>query len=65
MAATTKGLRAGAFAPKERPDTGILARTHWGVAMGNAVPEAKSAARFHTSTNDQDGVAELLEQLLR
>jgi len=46
-------------------DAGTLARAHWGVAMGNAVPEAKAAAHFHTSTNDQDGVAEFLERLLR
>jgi hypothetical protein len=41
-------------------DAGTLARARWGVAMGNAVPEAKAAARFHTSTNDEDGVAEFL-----
>jgi hydroxymethylpyrimidine pyrophosphatase-like HAD family hydrolase len=46
-------------------DAGTLARAHWGVAMENAVPEAKAAAHFHTSTNDQDGVAEFLERLLR
>jgi 5-amino-6-(5-phospho-D-ribitylamino)uracil phosphatase len=46
-------------------DAGMLARAYWGVAMDNAVPEAKAAARFHTSTNDQDGVAEFLERILR
>jgi hypothetical protein len=45
-------------------DAGTLARAHWGVAMGNAVPEAKASARYHTSTNDQDGVAEFLERFL-
>jgi len=44
---------------------GTLARAHWGVAMDNAVPEAKAAAHFHTASNDQDGVAEFLERLLR
>lgn len=33
-----------------------------GVAMGNALPEVKAAARFITGTNDEDGVAEFIEQ---
>jgi hydroxymethylpyrimidine pyrophosphatase-like HAD family hydrolase len=46
-------------------DAGTLARARWGVAMGNAVPEAKAAAPFQTATNDEDGVAEFLERFLR
>ena len=46
-------------------DAGTLARAHWGVAMGNAVPEAKAAARLHTSSDDQNGVAEFLKRRLR
>lgn len=34
-----------------------------GAAMGNAIPEVKSAARFVTDTNDNNGVAEFLENL--
>ena len=34
------------------------------VAMGNAVPEVKAAARYITRTNDQDGVAYALRELL-
>jgi hydroxymethylpyrimidine pyrophosphatase-like HAD family hydrolase len=33
--------------------------------MGNAVPEAKAAECFHTSTDDQDWVAEFLERFSR
>lgn len=35
-----------------------------GAAMGNALPEVKSAARFVTDTNDNDGVAAFLEKIL-
>lgn len=34
-----------------------------GVAMDNAVPEVKAAAKRLTSSNDADGVAEVLEEL--
>ena len=33
-----------------------------GVAMGNALPEVRAAARFVTKTNDEDGVAVFLER---
>ena len=33
-----------------------------GVAMGNALPEVKAAARFVTGTNDEDGVARFIER---
>jgi len=32
-----------------------------GVAMGNALPAVKAAARFVTATNENDGIAEFLE----
>lgn len=33
-----------------------------GVAMGNALPEVKAAARYVTKTNDEDGVAWFIER---
>lgn len=36
-----------------------------GVAMGNAIPEVKSAAEFEADTNDNDGVAKFINALLR
>lgn len=33
-----------------------------GVAMGNAVPELKARAKLVTGTNDEDGVAQVLEE---
>jgi Cof subfamily protein (haloacid dehalogenase superfamily) len=35
-----------------------------GVAMGNAVPELKAAARYHTSVVEEDGVAEAIERYM-
>ncbi len=36
----------------------------WGVAMANAVPEVLAAARFTTLSNDDDGVAAAIEELI-
>jgi len=36
-----------------------------GVAMGNAFAETKAIANVVTATNDEDGVAVFVEQLLR
>jgi hypothetical protein len=33
-------------------------------AMANADPEVKKAARYHTTSNDEDGVAQVLEQFV-
>jgi hypothetical protein len=33
-------------------------------AMANADPEVKKAARYHTTSNDEDGVAQVLEQFI-
>lgn len=35
-----------------------------GVAMGNAVDEVKAAADIITATNDQDGVAKIIEEYM-
>ena len=42
----------------------LLAAAGMGVAMGNAAPEAKAAARLVTDTNQEDGVARTLLRLL-
>ena len=55
--------RAVAFGD-ERNDCSMLAVAGMGVAMGNAAPEAKAAARLVTDTNQEDGVARTLLRLL-
>ena len=35
-----------------------------GVAMGNAVEEVKVAADYITDTNDEDGVAKVIEKFV-
>ncbi len=42
-------------------DMGMLAQAGISVAMGNAVPEVKRAARYETLANTEDGVAVFLE----
>jgi hydroxymethylpyrimidine pyrophosphatase-like HAD family hydrolase len=45
-------------------DVDMLARAGLGIAMGNAIPEARAAARMHTHANDADGVAHAIRQVL-
>ncbi len=45
-------------------DVDMLARAGLGVAMGNAIPEARAAARAQTLANDADGVAHAIRQVL-
>lgn len=45
-------------------DVELLAWAGLGVAMGNAVPEAKAVASWVTTSNDCDGVALAIEQVL-
>ncbi|NQU75559.1 MAG: HAD family phosphatase [Planctomycetes bacterium] len=45
-------------------DLPMLTRAGLGVAMGNAVEAVKQAADFTTAGNDQDGVAQFIDQLL-
>lgn len=47
-----------------RNDLELLAWAGLGVAMGNAVPEAKAIASWVTTSNDCDGVALAIEQVL-
>lgn len=48
----------------DHTDAGMLHLAGIGVAMGNAVPAARTAANRTAATNDQDGVARILEELL-
>ena len=48
-----------------RNDLEMVAKAGCGVAVGNAVDELKQAAKIITGTNDEDGVAQVLESLLQ
>ena len=43
-------------------DITMLSAAGLGVAMGNGIPEAKEAADVVTTTNDDEGIARVLEQ---
>ncbi|HWR38784.1 MAG TPA: Cof-type HAD-IIB family hydrolase [Patescibacteria group bacterium] len=43
-------------------DLEMLRYAGWGVAMGNARDSAKAAARLVTASNDEDGIAAVVEQ---
>jgi len=45
-------------------DVEMIADTGLGIAMGNAVPELKQVADFVTLSNQEDGVAHILEALI-
>ena len=45
-------------------DLEMLAAVGLGVAMGNAEPAARAAARVQVRTNDEDGVAEAIDRFL-
>jgi len=45
-------------------DLSLVANAGWGVAMGNAVPAVKAAARLVVASNDDGGVAEAIERLI-
>jgi Cof subfamily protein (haloacid dehalogenase superfamily) len=46
------------------PDLDMLEICGISIAVANAIPELKAAARFHTASNDDDGVAVALERML-
>ena len=48
-----------------RNDVELIAWAGFGVAMGNAVPEAIAAADWTTAHNEDDGLALVIEQILR
>ena len=45
-------------------DIAMLERAALGIAMGNAIDEAKAAAQRHTLGNDEDGVAFAIQKVL-
>jgi hydroxymethylpyrimidine pyrophosphatase-like HAD family hydrolase len=45
-------------------DVAMLESAGLGVAMANAIPEARAAARMHTLANDADGVAHAIDRIL-
>lgn len=45
-------------------DLSMIVAAGTGVAMGNAVESVKAAADVITATNDEDGIAQVLEPLL-
>ena len=46
-------------------DVGIMAAADLSVAMGNALPQVKTAANFVTDTNYNDGLALFLEDYFK
>ena len=46
------------------PDVDMLKECGIAIAVANAVPEVKAIADYHTASNDEDGVAIVLEQVL-
>ena len=46
------------------PDLDMVQTCGISIAVANAIPEVKSAARYHTTSNDDDGVAIALEKML-
>ena len=45
-------------------DIDLMRDCGWSVAVDNAVPEVKSLARYGTASNDDHGVAIVLERLV-
>jgi 5-amino-6-(5-phospho-D-ribitylamino)uracil phosphatase len=45
-------------------DVQIISAVRWGVAMGNATPEVKAAARYVTGDVDHDGLAEAINRFV-
>ena len=46
------------------PDYDMLAACGYPIAMANAVPQIKELCRYRTASNDEDGVALVLERIL-
>ena len=46
------------------PDLEMLQACGTSVAMANAIPEVKASCSYHTASNDEDGVALVIEQML-
>jgi len=64
--ARTRGIDQSRVAAigDEINDLAMLRRAGCGIAMGNAIPDLKNAARHVTEPNDQDGLAHAINRLL-
>jgi hydroxymethylpyrimidine pyrophosphatase-like HAD family hydrolase len=49
----------------DTPDIEMLVECGISIAMANAIPEVLTAARYRTAGNDDDGVAVVLERVIR
>lgn len=49
----------------DHPDIGMLQECGMSVAMANALPEVKTVCKYQTAGNDEDGVALVLEKMLK
>ena len=47
------------------PDKDMLLQCGKPVAMGNTLPELKEACRYSTASNEEDGVAIVIERIFR
>jgi hydroxymethylpyrimidine pyrophosphatase-like HAD family hydrolase len=47
------------------PDIEMLKECGISIAVANAFPEAKSVCSYNTASNDEDGVAMVLEEIVR
>ena len=45
-------------------DIELISECGWSVAVDNAIPEIKKIAKYHTASNDNNGVAIVLERLV-
>jgi len=45
-------------------DLEMISHAGLGVAMGNAIPAVKAVAQYTTRSNEEDGVAHVVEQFL-
>lgn len=45
-------------------DMAMITRAGLGIAMGNAVPKVREAAKRHTATNNDDGLAKAIDKMI-
>ena len=48
----------------EKNDIEMLKNVGYGVAMANAIPEVKAVARLTTASNEEEGVAKMINQVV-
>ncbi len=45
-------------------DLEMMSKAHYSFAMENAHPDIKKAARYRAKSNDENGVVEMLQQMV-